>query len=69
MTLEDEVGFVNLVLYARVFDHLRHVATQSPLVLAEGRIQREGDVVHLVVQNMRKLALPTHVPAMSRDFH
>jgi DNA polymerase III alpha subunit/intein/homing endonuclease len=69
MTLEDEYGFVNLVLYARVFDHLRHVATTSPLVLAEGLIQREGSVVHLVVQNMRRLALPTTMPPMSRDFH
>jgi len=69
MTLEDEHGFVNLVLWSRVFDHLRHVATTSPLVIAEGLLQREGSVVHLVVQNMRPLQLPSAVPAMSRDFH
>jgi error-prone DNA polymerase len=69
MTLEDELGFVSLVLYPQIFEHLRHVATQSPLVVAEGRIQREGDVVHLVVQNMRRLALAASVPSMSRDFH
>jgi len=69
MTLEDEFGFSNLVLYARVFEHLRSVATQCPLVIAEGRIQREGNVVHLVVQNMRRLSMPNDVPAISRDFH
>jgi error-prone DNA polymerase len=69
MTLEDELGFANLVLYARVFEHLRDVATTSALVVAEGRVQREGKVVHLVVQNMRPMALAKEIPAMSRDFH
>jgi error-prone DNA polymerase len=69
MTLEDELGFVNLVLWSRVFEHLRHVATTSPLVIAEGLVQREGSVVHLVVQNMRPLVLPSSVPSLSRDFH
>lgn len=68
MTLEDERGFANLVLYARVFEHLRDVATTSSLVLAEGRVQREGKVVHLVVQNLRPIALSRAVPSMSRDF-
>jgi error-prone DNA polymerase len=39
MTLEDELGFVNLVLWARVFEELRHVATSSPLLLVHGKVQ------------------------------
>ena len=69
MTLEDELGFANLVLYARVFEHLSDIATTSALVIAEGIVQREGRVVHLVVQNLRPMALEREVPAMSRDFH
>jgi error-prone DNA polymerase len=39
MTLEDEHGFVNLVLFSRVFEALRHVATTSPLLLVHGKVQ------------------------------
>jgi error-prone DNA polymerase len=76
VTMEDETGFLNLVLWAKVFDAQRHVATTSSLLLAHGRIERtttkkEGekptDVVYLVVDRLEPLAM--NVPAMSRDFH
>jgi error-prone DNA polymerase len=75
-TLEDEHGFVNLVLWAKVFERLRHVATTASLVHVRGKIEREGAVVHVVVSHMEALLLDgskrsdgKRVPSMSRDFH
>jgi error-prone DNA polymerase len=73
VTLEDETGFINLILYARVFDEHRHVATTSSLLCAHGKIEREGDVVYVVPTRLERLEIEAmktaHVPAMSRDFH
>ncbi len=73
VTLEDEEGFINLILYARVFEALRHVATTSSMLVAHGKIERDGDVVYVVVRALERLALPNEatrdVPSMSRDFH
>ena len=82
MTLEDEHGFVNLVLWAKVFERLRRVATSSGLVLAHGKMERVSvagsagggtaqtpDVVHVIVDRLEKLRLDRDLPSMSRDFH
>jgi error-prone DNA polymerase len=73
ITMEDETGFINLILYSRVFDEFRHVATTSALLLAHGLIEREGEVVYIVVQRLEKLVLRElaggQLASMSRDFH
>jgi error-prone DNA polymerase len=76
ITMEDETGFINLIMYARVFEDLRHVATTSSLLLAHGKIEREGEVVYIVVRDLEPLRLneePSResepLAAMSRDFH
>jgi error-prone DNA polymerase len=74
ITMEDETGFVNLILYSRIFDEFRHVATTSALLLAHGLIEREGEVVYIVVQRLEKLVVPAlgkkiESGSMSRDFH
>ncbi len=81
VTMEDELGFLNLVLWARVFEEQRHVATTSTLLVAHGKIERtttkkEGekqtDVVYLVVDRLEPLSLSgtSEQPrTVSRDFH
>jgi error-prone DNA polymerase len=68
VTLEDETGFVNLILWAKTFERLRHVATTSSLLVAHGKVERQGDVVYVIPDRLERLAL-VDVPAMSRDFH
>jgi error-prone DNA polymerase len=68
VTLEDETGFVNLILWAATFERWRHVATTSSLLAAHGKIEREGAVVYVVPDRLEKVDL-YGVPAMSRDFH
>ncbi len=68
MTLEDEHGFVNLVLYARVFERLRHVSMHKSLVAAHGRLQSQEGILHLVVERLEPLTRGGF-PSASRDFH
>lgn len=69
MTLEDETGFVNLVLWARVYEQFRVLARTRSFLGVSGRIQREDDVVHLVVERLWEPNL-TRRPARTgaRDF-
>jgi error-prone DNA polymerase len=70
ITMEDETGFLNLILYAHVFERFHHVATTSSLLLAHGAVEREGEVVYLVTRRLEPLRLgPWGGVSMSRDFH
>jgi error-prone DNA polymerase len=71
ITMEDEEGFLNLILYARVFEALRHVATTSTMLVAHGKVEREGEVVYVVVERLENLGVKGGAPlvGMSRDFH
>jgi error-prone DNA polymerase len=52
MTVEDETGIVNLVLWESVFERFRPVAMGARMVLVKGRIQRAEGVTHLVVEDL-----------------
>jgi error-prone DNA polymerase len=49
MTIEDESGFANLVIWESVFDKFRKEILQSKLIMVEGKLQIEGDVIHVIV--------------------
>ncbi len=44
ITLEDETGFANLVLFHHVYERLRLTARHSTLLLARGRLERQPDL-------------------------
>jgi len=67
VTLEDETGFINLILWAKTFERWRHVATTSSMLVAHGRIERQGDVVYVIPDRLERLGLH-EMPSMSRDF-
>ena len=56
MTLEDETGVSNLVIWKTLYEKQKRVALGAHLLGVEGRIQREGDVVHLVAYKLHDLA-------------
>jgi error-prone DNA polymerase len=70
LTLEDETGVCNVVVWPKVFDQFRPVVMGARMVLIRGRIQRavdaEGGVVHLVAEVIEDrtgdLALLSEVP-------
>jgi len=56
ITLEDETGIANLVVWAKVFEANRRAVLSASMMAVRGRIQREGDVVHLVAQRITDLS-------------
>jgi error-prone DNA polymerase len=56
MTLEDETGIVNAVVWPKLFERQRRLVLSSSMLTINGRIQREGDVVHLVAQRLFDLS-------------
>ena len=56
ITLEDETGIANVVVWSKVFDAFRTVAMGARMMLIEGRLQRaadaEGGVIHLVAERL-----------------
>ena len=49
ITIEDETGFTNLVVFEKLFETYRKEILHSKLLMVEGRLQREGLVVHVIV--------------------
>jgi error-prone DNA polymerase len=49
ITIEDETGNANLVAYPQLFDKYRKEIIQSRLLMVEGKVQREGEVIHVIV--------------------
>jgi error-prone DNA polymerase len=50
ITIEDETGFSNLVIFKTLFDKFRKEILQSRLIMVEGKLQIEGEVIHVIVQ-------------------
>ncbi len=56
ITLEDETGIANLVVWPKVFEQYRRTILSAGMISVRGRIQREGEVVHLVAQRLIDLS-------------
>jgi len=52
ITLEDETGLANLIVWPGVFEAHRRTVLRSRLLQAEGRLQKESGVIHLVVEHL-----------------
>jgi error-prone DNA polymerase len=48
MTIEDETGNGNLVFWKDLFEQYRKPIMQAKLILVEGKLQKEGDVIHVI---------------------
>jgi error-prone DNA polymerase len=70
MTLEDETGFVNLVVWAQVFETYATIVRTASLLGVTGKLQVQEGVVHLIADELwiPKLSRPVATIA-SRDFH
>jgi error-prone DNA polymerase len=56
ITIEDESGIANLVVWSTVFEKQRRIILSAGMIAVYGRIQREGDVVHLVAHRLTDLS-------------
>jgi error-prone DNA polymerase len=70
MTLEDETGFLNLVLWEKVVQRFAVLARTAPFLGVTGRLQRQDGVLHVVAQSLWEPVLEARpVAVSSRDFH
>jgi error-prone DNA polymerase len=84
VTLEDEGGVANLIVWPQVFEAYRPIVMGARLLRIEGQVQRQGDVIHVVTRKLadrsallgtlidgasRAYEAPPHAHYPSRDFH
>jgi len=50
ITIEDETSTANLVVFQKLFSQYRREIVQSRLLMVEGKVQKEGEVIHVVVK-------------------
>jgi error-prone DNA polymerase len=69
-TLEDETGIVNLIVRPDIYDRYRPAARHAGLLQADGYIERQGQVVHVMCKRLFDLShLIAGYQLQSRDFH
>jgi error-prone DNA polymerase len=70
MTMEDETGFVNLIIWKSVFERFRSLIITSAFLGVSGKFQNEDGVSHIIVDSVWKprVDAPRATPS-SRDFH
>ncbi|HET7767978.1 MAG TPA: PHP domain-containing protein, partial [Chloroflexota bacterium] len=70
LTIEDETGLFNAIVYPNAYERLRQVLRGEPLLVIEGPVQLQDGVVHILVRRAWPLAAAERVAAVpSHDFH
>lgn len=76
MSLEDETGLANVVVWPKTFESQRRVARGENLVMITGKLQRQNEAISIVVYRFRKIPqsawsslreLPVKPPEFSKD--
>ncbi len=71
LTLEDEFGCINIVVWKQVADEQRRTLLESSVLCVEGRFESVDGVQHVIARQLSDYSaiLPAEVPIASRDFH
>ena len=64
LTLEDETGVANVVVWKDVFDAHRRMVMSASFLVVHGQLQIEGDVIHIVAKTFTDL---THLHARLKE--
>ena len=56
VTIEDETGIANLILWADRFEKQRRLVLSAGMIACHGRVQREGEVIHVVTDTLEDLS-------------
>jgi error-prone DNA polymerase len=52
ITIEDETGIANAILWQRVFQAQRRIVLSSAMINVKGTVQREGGVIHIITDRI-----------------
>ena len=70
VTLEDETGYVNLIVWNDLADRQRKELLGSRLLAVSGEVQRQGRVVHILARRLEDLTpMLGRLSTSSHDFH
>ena len=70
VTLEDETGYVNVIVWNDLADRQRKELIGSRLLAVHGELQREGRVVHVLAKRLEDLSpMLGRLSTRSHDFH
>jgi len=67
ITIEDETGCANLVVFPNIFKQFHKEVLQSRLLMVEGKLQIEGEVIHVIVSACYDLSKLLQHLAISKD--
>lgn len=56
LTLEDETGVVNIVVWRTMYERFRRAVISGRLLRVTGRVQREAGVVHVVAEEIEDVS-------------
>ncbi len=56
ITLEDETGIANLIVWPSIFERQRRLILVSSMMAAHGKVQKEGGVIHVIVEKLVDLS-------------
>jgi len=69
LTLEDETGFVNVVIWPRLFEKQRSEILAATVLAVDGVMETDGDVHHLIADRVHDFSfLAENLQSKSRDF-
>jgi error-prone DNA polymerase len=69
LSLEDESGVANAIVYPAIFERLRLVITQNAALIVEGSLQSYDGVTHVKAEHIRPLLCADLPEQASHDFH
>ena len=69
LSLEDETGIANAILYADFFESNRLIVTQTPALIVEGPVQIQDGVVHVKAERIEPLRSTQLPEQASHNFH
>jgi error-prone DNA polymerase len=52
LTLEDETGTANVIVWKKLFEVRRRVVLGASMICVRGRVQIEGDVIHVIADDL-----------------
>lgn len=69
ITIEDETGHANVIVWPSVFERQRRLVLSASMIACHGRLQREGNVIHVVAERFEDLSdLLRSVGNQAEDF-
>jgi error-prone DNA polymerase len=56
VTIEDETGHANLILWPKVFEAQRSLVLTASMIACHGKLQKEGEVIHVIAEHLTDLS-------------